>query len=68
MDVVRNDFGLDQSQEVLEVVQTVDPTSGVKNVTGFLIGDGADQTTIGSDYGFVKGGAFRFAIENGDQG
>ena len=56
-----------ESQEVLEVVQPVDPTSGVKNVTGFLIGDGADETTVRSDYGFVKGRAFRLAIENGDE-
>ena len=68
MDIVRNDFRLDQSQEILEVVQPVYATSGVKNVTGFLIGDGADETTIGADYGFVKGCAFRFVIENGDEG
>jgi hypothetical protein len=59
---------LDQSQQILEVVQPVDATSGVKNMTGFLIRDGADETTIGSDYGFVEGRAFRFAIENGDEG
>src|SRR5271156_2518917 len=59
----RNDFCLDESEEVLEVVQSVHATSGVKNVTGFLIRDGADETTIGSDYGFVKGRAFRLVIE-----
>jgi len=62
----RNDFCLDESEEVLEVVQSVHATSGVKNVTGFLIRDGADETTIGSDYGFVKGRAFRLVIESGD--
>lgn len=67
MDVVRNDFCLDESEEVLEVVQPVHATSGLKNVTGFLIRDGADETTIGSDYGFVKGRAFRLVIENGDE-
>jgi hypothetical protein len=36
-------------------------------VTGFLIRDDADETTIGSDYGFVKGRAFRLVIENGDE-
>jgi hypothetical protein len=36
-------------------------------VTGFLIRDGADETTTGSDYGFVKGRAFRLVIENGDE-
>ena len=59
MDVVRNDFCLDESEEVLEVVQSVHATSGIKNVTGFLIRDGAYETTTGSEYGLRKGCAFR---------
>jgi hypothetical protein len=54
MDVVWYDFCLDESEAVREVVQSVHATSGINNVTGFLIGDSADETTTGADYGFVK--------------
>jgi hypothetical protein len=38
-----------------------------QDVTGFLIGDGADKTAIGGDDGLIKGRAFRLVIENCNQ-
>jgi hypothetical protein len=42
--------------------------SGEKDVTGFLIGDGADKAAISGNDGLKKGSAFWFVIEDRTQG
>ena len=68
MHVMRDDLRLNEREKILEVVQSVDAMSGEKDVTGFLIGDGANKAAIGGNDGLKKGCAFWFVIEDRNQG
>jgi len=68
MHVMRDDLRLNEREKILEVVHSVDAMSGEKDVTGFLIGDGADKAAIGGNDGLKKGCAFWLVIEDRNQG
>jgi len=63
--IMRNDFCLDESEKVLEVIKPFDAASGAKDVSGLLIGDGANKSPRGGDNRIVEcrsGSWLRMAI------
>jgi hypothetical protein len=64
---VRYDLGFDEGEKILKIIKPVDAAFGEKDMTGFLISHGADETPISGGNGCIKGCAFRFVVENGYQ-
>jgi hypothetical protein len=56
-----------EGEKILKIIKPVDAAFGEKDMTGFLISHGADETPISGGNGCIKGCAFRFVVENGYQ-